>query len=304
MDWHEGEVRELALDEFDQRFARYRLQVDDVTRQAMIASLRRFGQLSPVVVCELGGCLVLVDGFKRHDAARDTQGMDGLSARRIVADESSAKAAMFGLNCLVRRMHELEEAWIVYGLVREDGLSQLQAAQLLGRHKSWACRRLAMLEKLSEEVRGDLSLGLVSPTVARQLTRLPVGNQAETLSVARREGLTEAEFRGVTDLILAAKSREQVEFVLEKPHQALRQASGEMVRGHDPRLSTAGNRIARRLAMLLDQLSRMETWLEHEGRAQLTACDRPILSPGFARLARDASSVSPLARELVVEIQT
>ena len=25
MDWPEGEVRELALDEFDQRFARYRL---------------------------------------------------------------------------------------------------------------------------------------------------------------------------------------------------------------------------------------------------------------------------------------
>ena len=55
MDWPEGEVRELALDEFDQRFARYRLQVDESTRQAMIASLRRFGQLSPVVVCRLGG---------------------------------------------------------------------------------------------------------------------------------------------------------------------------------------------------------------------------------------------------------
>lgn len=101
----------------------------------------------------------------------------------------------------------------------------------------------------------------------------------------------------------SAKSREQVEFVLEKPRQALRQAWGEIVRGYDPRLSTAGNRIARRLAILLDQLSRMETWLEHDGRAELTACDRPILWPGFARLARDASCVSESARELVVEIQ-
>lgn len=141
MDWREGEVRELGLDEFDQRFARYRLQVDESTRQATIASLRRFGQLSPVVVCQLGGSVALVDGFKRHEAARETKGMDGLSARLIEADESSAKAAIYSLNCLVRRMHELEEAWIVYGLVREDGLTQLQAAQLLGRHKSWACRR-------------------------------------------------------------------------------------------------------------------------------------------------------------------
>ena len=187
MDWRGGEVRELALDEFDQRFARYRLQVDAPTRQAMIASLRRFGQLSPVVVCQLGGSVVLVDGFKRHDAARDTKEIDVLSARLIEADESSAKAAMYGLNCLLRRMHELEEAWIVYALVREDGLSQLQAAQLLGRHKSWACRRLAMLEKLSEEILGDLHLGLISATVARQLTRLPAGNQAETLAASRRE---------------------------------------------------------------------------------------------------------------------
>jgi len=46
MDWREGEIRELALDAFDQRFARYRLQADETTRQAMIASLSRFGQRS------------------------------------------------------------------------------------------------------------------------------------------------------------------------------------------------------------------------------------------------------------------
>lgn len=301
MDWREGEVRELALDDFDQRFGRYRLQADRASRQTMITSLRRFGQLSPVVVCELGGRIVLVDGFKRHDAAGETKGLERLSARRIEADEASAKAAMYGLNCLARRLHELEEAWIVYALVREDGLTQAQTAQLLGRHKSWACRRLAMLEKLSAEVRNDLALGLVSATAARQLVRLPAGNQTETLAAARREGLSAAEIRGLVDLLLAAKSREQVEFVLEKPRQALRQASGEIVRGYDPRLSTAGNRVARRLAMLLDQLSRMENWLLHEGRAELSACDRPILTPGFARLARDTESVSKLADELITE---
>lgn len=299
MDWRRGEVRELTLDEFDQRFGRYRLHVDGPTRQAMIASLRRFGQLSPVVVCQLGGSVVLIDGFKRHDAAGETKGIDCLSARRIDADEASAKAAMYGLNCLARRMHELEEAWIVYALVREDGLTQVQAAQLLGRHKSWACRRLAMLEKLSTEVRSDLALGLVSATVARQLVRLPAGNQAETLAAARRAGLTAEQTHRMVDLLLACKSREQVEFVLEKPLQALRQAAGEVVRGYDPRLSVAGNRIARRLAILLDQLSRMENWLLDEGRAELSACDRPILGPGFARLARDAADVSQLAEELI-----
>ena len=302
MDWREGEVRELALDEFDQRFARYRLQGDRAARQAMITSLRRFGQLSPVVVCELGGSIVLVDGFKRHDAAGDTKGIDRLSARRIEADEASAKAAMYGLNCLARRMHELEEAWIVYALVREDGLTQVQVAQLLGRHKSWACRRLAMLEKLSAAVRDDLALGLVSATVARQLVRLPVGNQAETLAAARREALSTVEIRSMVDLLLSAKSREQVQFVLEKPRQALRQASGEIIRTYDPRLSAAGNRFARRLASLLDQLARMENWLRHQGLAALSACDRLPLQPGVARLRREASTVSELAAEMAAEM--
>jgi hypothetical protein len=33
-------------------------------------------------------------------------------------------------------------------LVREDGLSRFEVAALLGRHKSWVCRRLALLAKL------------------------------------------------------------------------------------------------------------------------------------------------------------
>jgi ParB-like chromosome segregation protein Spo0J len=252
-----------------------------------------------VVVCQLNGQAVLVDGFKRLEAAWKTRGVDSLSARRIEVDEASAKAAIIGLNSLVRRINELEEAWVVHALVREDGWSQLATAQLLGRDKSWVCRRLAMLEKLSESVRGDLGLGLLSPTLARQLVRLPAGNQAEMLLAIRREGLSAEQTRGVVDFLLAAKSREQVEYVLEKPHQALQQASGEVARGYDPRLSVAGNRIARRLAILLDHLARMENWLLHDGRAELTAGDRLIASPGFARLGRDAASVSELARELV-----
>ena len=118
-------------------------------------------------------------------------------------DEPAAKATILGLNGIGCRMKELEEAWIVQALVREDGLSQLEVTELLERHKSWVCRRLALLERLSEECREDLRLGLLSPTAARQLTRLPAGNQAEVLAAARREHLTAAEIHGVVDLLVA-----------------------------------------------------------------------------------------------------
>jgi len=99
--------------------------------------------------------------------------------------------------------------WIVQALIGEDGLSQVEVAELLSHHKSWVCRRLALLERLCTAARDDLSLGLLSPTQARQLVRLPVGNQVDALSVARRESLNGEELRGVIDLLLASGTSEK-----------------------------------------------------------------------------------------------
>ena len=64
---------------------------------------------------------------------------------------------------------------------REDGMSQVEVAELLGRHKSWVCRRLALIERLGSKAKDDLRVGLLTPTAARQIVRLPEGNQAEVL---------------------------------------------------------------------------------------------------------------------------
>jgi len=109
--------------------------------------------------------------------------------------------------------------------VRDDGMTQVEAAHLLGRHKSWVCRRLALLDKLSVEVKQDLCLGLLGPSLARQLTRLPACNQEAVLSVTRRETLTAPEVSGLIDLLQGA-SPEQAAFVLAKPREALRHARG------------------------------------------------------------------------------
>ena len=268
----------------------------------METSLRRYGQISPVVVCLLEEALVLIDGFKRLEAARSLRGFSTLQVRLIEADERSAKAAVYTLNRVGRHPQQLEEAWIVQALVREDGLSQADAAELLGHHKSWVCRRLALLEKLCEEGRAELRLGLLSPTMARQLTRLPAGNQAEALASARRESLTAEELRGVVDLLLASGTRTKQEFVLEKPRQAVRQAQGISVRPWDPRPSSSGNRVSRQLQSLLDQLARMENWLRHRGRAELALCDRRILEEGVWRLATESRSVAELAEDFVGEL--
>jgi hypothetical protein len=301
-DWEVGEVRRIPVHAFGERYRRYRLP-DAPAEKAVVRSLSRYGQMTPVVVCLREETPEILDGFKRLAAARTIPQWTMLSARVLAADERTAKAAIYGLNQTGRQTQELEEAWIVFALVREDGLTQVEAAELLGRHKSWVCRRLALLERLDEAARDELRLGLLGPTAARSLVQLPAGNQIEVLSCARREGLTTAELRGVADLVRGAATRSQVEYVLAKPRQALSQSQAGPHRLSDPRLSPAGNQVSRQLAMLLDQLARMETWLCRRGRAELAPDDRELLAPSFVRLGRDAQTVAALAQDLGQELK-
>jgi ParB-like chromosome segregation protein Spo0J len=292
----------LKTEEIGEHYGRYRLHVPDAER-AMAKSLERYGQLSPVIVCRRQERYELVDGFKRLGATRRLAQIKHLAARLLEADERTVKAAIYGLNRAGGRTRELEEAWIIHALVQEDGLSQVEVAELLGRHKSWVCRRLALLEKLGEKARDDLRVGLLSPTAARQIVRLPQGNQGEVLEAARREALSTAELVGVVDLLLGCGDRTQQRYILAHPREALSQSKGVLPAGRDPRLSESGNHVWKRIGLLLDVLGRMEVWLAHHGRAGLTAEDRVILAPRFEKLSRDAGSVALLSRDLASELR-
>jgi ParB-like nuclease domain len=298
--WEEGVVRPLAIEELGACYRRYRLS-DPAAEEAMARSLRQYGQLTPVVACLREGRPELLDGFKRRSAAALLPWRT-LSARLIEADETRAKAAIYGLNRTGSRPQQLEEAWIVYALVREDGLTQVQAAELLGQHKSWVCRRLALLERLADEAKAELRLGLLPPSLARQLTRLPVGNQAAVLATVRREALTAVEARSLIDLLRGANP-EQEQFLLSKPREALLQAEGVQGPIRDVRLSPGGNRVARQLRYLLDALSSMENWLRYPGLAELKRTDRLLLQSRFARLSEEAHRVATLVDDLLGEWQ-
>lgn len=289
----------LALADIGERFARYRLRSRSAER-VLHASLCRYGQMSPVVVVRWQGGYELVDGFKRLAAARTVPGLASLCARVIDADERTAKAAIYALNRASSKTSELEEAWIVHALVREDGLPQVEVAELLGRHKSWVCRRLALIEKLGEAAQEELKVGLLTPTCARQLIRLPVGNQAPVLDVIRRDALTLQEVEGVVTLLLTVPSAVQAD-ILRAPREALAYSDGTRLPARDPRLSPAGHQAWRRVGILLELLMRMEQWLTDRELADLTERDQRLLAPRLSRLARDARSVAALAEEVLSE---
>jgi hypothetical protein len=129
--------------------------------------------------------------------------------------------------------------------------------------------------------------------------RLPRGNQAEVLEVARREALSASQTAVLVDAFLSCASRSQQEFILQKPAEVLAQEEGADRTSYDPRLSAAGNRAAKRIGLLLDLLARVEGWLRLKGRSELTVSDLTILEPAVVKLKNASAAVTEAAHDFV-----
>jgi hypothetical protein len=195
-------TQDLAPSELGEALSSMRL-CPPQAQQQMRVSLSRLGQLTPVQAYRVGPRLELFDGLKRLRAARElswpmlrveVHGLDGAGAKvRLLCCNAGS-----GLG-------ELEEAWLVRSLYREDRLSQPQIAVLLGRHKSWVCRRLALAESLSDELSASVRLGLVTATATAELARLQRGNQDAVLRVITQRGLTTRQTAQLVHRLLAAR---------------------------------------------------------------------------------------------------
>lgn len=159
----------------------------------MLSSMRRYGQLTPVVVGrDADGGYEMVDGFKRLRASRALKRPE-LKAAVLEAGSRGLKAAIVELNRTGGSLRPLEEALIVQSLYREDMMQQSEIGLLLGRHKSWVCRRISLVEGLTEEVIEHLRLGLIGLTLGRELGRLPRGNQTAALGTVVKYKMTTRE---------------------------------------------------------------------------------------------------------------
>jgi ParB/RepB/Spo0J family partition protein len=191
---------EIAISQIGQSYRRLRL-VHPQADAGMVDSLRQFGQIFPVVVVALGERYELVDGFKRLRALKQL-GYECVKARVVELGIHALKAAMIALNRRKGAICDLEEGMVVHSLCREDGLSQVEVALLLGRHKSWVCRRLSLIERLCDEALEHIRLGLIHTVIARELVRLPRGNQEAALRTIVKYRLSSRESARLVSLLL------------------------------------------------------------------------------------------------------
>jgi ParB family transcriptional regulator, chromosome partitioning protein len=254
----------------------------------MRRSLEQYGQLVAVTLFTERGALEIIDGFKRVRAAR-ALGWTTLLAR---VDDVNAVDAKLRLSELHDRrgLTELEEAWLVRSLYREDQLSLPEIARRMHRHKSWVWRRLMLVEALDPLVQTDVRLGLIAPRAAVAVSRLPRGNQQAASAVVVRRGLTVRQ----TELL--------VEDVLGVADPAAREAL--LARRLDgPAIGTPPgprpSRVVRSEAdwMSLDILRMREIAARLEARLRATPLD--TFAPAATELMRDALvRLSPVLRAL------
>ncbi|MCP4244489.1 MAG: ParB/RepB/Spo0J family partition protein [bacterium] len=279
------------LAELDERYAELRI-AQPSAESAMAASMRRFGQISPVVVAQWDGVLVLVDGFKRLAAARELE-LGMLTVRTLPLSSRAAVAAVYGLNRGGRGLLDLEEALVVRKLVRSLGLTQPEVGELLDRHKSWVSRRLSLVERLCKEVQDDVRVGLITPTVAREVARLPRGNQPEVAATVHKHGLTTRDAAALVTLFEQTTDRREQRGLLDDPRTAL-QAHGRKREEppHDARLGTKANHIRRQALRLAEGAARLSRLLAEATVPEWLDIEREVLTAVLTR-TRDAVTHLP-----------
>ena len=184
-------IEEIAVSEIGGKYGVYRI-VSPRADAAMVQSMRKYGQIAPVVCVKGPGGFELIDGFKRLRACRSLN-QPTLRVKTMEVRGRVCKAALIQLNQSGRSINEMEEALVVQSLHREDGLTQAEIAVLVGRDKSWVSRRISLIERLSEEVQEDIRLGLISVITGRALAKLPRGNQKEAAETIFKRRYTTRE---------------------------------------------------------------------------------------------------------------
>ncbi len=234
------DLRRVPPSSLNLSLARLR-QLPESAIRDKVESLRRKGQLSPLVAAEQDGVLVLVDGFARHQAAlRLALGELLVDVVRLTATQMKCQLYLRNRD---RKLQLLEECRLVRELCDLDGLSQIEVADLLERHKSWVCRRLAMFRGLSSQLLAEQTLDFLSGGSLRRLAQLPTRNQEEVMAAVLRDGVAAEDVGPLADLMRRAPDPLARRYVLDHPADALARARGRSDPAVDPRLGEPARQV-------------------------------------------------------------
>ena len=171
-------------------------------------SIRSHGVLQPLSVRRVGTNYELIAGERRLRAAVAAGLSDVPCILMCMDDQESGMAAMVE-NLQRQDLHYLEEAWGISHLMSGFGMSQEQAARVLGKSQSAVANKLRLL-KHTPPVLNALREANLTERHARALLKLPSEEEKlAAIAVIARLGFSVARTESYIDTLLAGKTEKQ-----------------------------------------------------------------------------------------------
>ena len=206
--------------------------------------------------------------------------MDALQCRLLDIDLAGAKVLLLTYNRLHQSMEAWEEAMVLQDLHKTHSMDQRSLSQLTGYSRSWVSRRLALIDKMDEDVSSEIMMGTLTPSHARALTRLPRGNQVAVARVVASLYLTSRQSDKLVEAFLKAKDENQQHYILTHPEHILRNnLSDSEEEVYDVRLSSFGNDLMQGAVNLIQTVQIMLSMLDEQRMSMLSDTERVIITP-------------------------
>lgn len=245
------QVLEVNVAALDIRYSRLRVRERRRETQLM-ASLEEHGQQDAIcVVAEGDGRWVVMDGYKRVRALKRLR-RDVVKAVVWEMQPTEALAAAYRAGS-GPSYNALEEGWLIYELHRVGKWDLGKVAGAMRRSKSWASRRLGLVEDLPDGVLEGVRRGeLGAWSAMKHLLPLARANAAacERLGIKIVEARLSSRQVAVVCEHFARRGVDVRERILEDPARFLKALEASVRGSQDPALSEAENRANKQLELL------------------------------------------------------
>ena len=164
-------------------------------------SIRQHGILQPLSVRRAGNFYELIAGERRLRAAI-LAGLNEIPCILMTMDDRESGLAAMVENLQRQDLDFIEEAWGISCLMESWGMSQEQAARMLGKSQSAVANKLRLLRH-SSAVLTAIREGQLTERHARALLKLPTEETKLTaISVICRQGMSVAQAERYIDSLL------------------------------------------------------------------------------------------------------
>lgn len=143
---------------------------DDDRMVELVRSIVQFGLLHPLVVMAEDGKYRILAGHRRYIAVRGL-GWEEIPCNILELNHREASDITIMENLIREDVNPVDLGWYLRHLVEDDGMTQEQIGERLGKSQSWA-NRYIKLTRLDDEMQAHVQQGNISARGALELERI------------------------------------------------------------------------------------------------------------------------------------